>query len=366
MAEAYPPIIHAAMLLAEAGWQVTVITAPIAGKIMTFPTHPRIALHRFRERPTHVMSKADYARYTWEAIWLAHKLRVDVVYASDPLGGGAGVIAARASGARLIYHEHDSPEPGARSITSKLRRTAARQADLVILPNAERGRLAQTDIGFPTERLRIVWNVPRRAEMQAACERPEAPLVLYYHGTLTPARVPRTVVDAVMRFEGRVELHLAGYEVAGTEGYAAELQEWGSRANRQIVRQLGMMGRDEVLAAASQAHVGLALMPATGGDVNMRNMTGASNKAFDYMAAGPVPIVSNLPDWRGMFVAPGHALACDPADVGSVVGAIAQLLEDPQLRERMARRNRAKIAAEWNYDEHFRSVAEEMVSWCRT
>ena len=53
---------------------------------------------------------------------------------------------------------------------------------------------------------------------------------------------------------------------------------------------------------AARAHVGLALMPLNSNDLNMRHMTGASNKPFDYMAAGLALLVSDLPDWRQMFV----------------------------------------------------------------
>ena len=35
-----PPIVNAAILLAEGGWSVTVLTAPLAGKKLAFPTHP--------------------------------------------------------------------------------------------------------------------------------------------------------------------------------------------------------------------------------------------------------------------------------------------------------------------------------------
>lgn len=36
-AAAYPPIIHAAGLMAEAGWRVCVLSAPIAGMDLEFP-----------------------------------------------------------------------------------------------------------------------------------------------------------------------------------------------------------------------------------------------------------------------------------------------------------------------------------------
>ncbi len=109
---AYPPLIHASMLMAEAGWEVTFLSAPIAGDTLALPSHQHVTLHAMGARPSHVMSKRDYAAYAAAAARLALRLRPDVVYASDPLGAGPGLLAARLAGARLVYHEHDSPQPG--------------------------------------------------------------------------------------------------------------------------------------------------------------------------------------------------------------------------------------------------------------
>ena len=111
-AAAYPPIIHAASLMAEAGWRVCVLSAPIAGTGLEFPRHPGIDVRLTATRPSHVMTRAAYAAYAAATARLAIRLRPDVVYASDPLGAGPGLLAARLSGARLVYHEHDTPNPG--------------------------------------------------------------------------------------------------------------------------------------------------------------------------------------------------------------------------------------------------------------
>src|SRR6516164_2825344 len=109
---AYPPLIHASVLMAEAGWEVTFLSAPIDGDELALEPHPRIKIHEVRTRPSHVISKVDYAVYAAAAAQLALRLRPSVVYASDPLGAGPGLLAARLAGAKLVYHEHDSPEPG--------------------------------------------------------------------------------------------------------------------------------------------------------------------------------------------------------------------------------------------------------------
>ena len=106
---AYPPLIHASMLMAEAGWEVTFLSAPIRGNKLALEPHPRIKIHAVRARPSHVMSKSSYAMYAAAAARLALRFLPNVVYASDPLGAGPGFLAARLARAALVYHEHDSP-----------------------------------------------------------------------------------------------------------------------------------------------------------------------------------------------------------------------------------------------------------------
>ena len=56
---AYPPLIHASTLMAEAGWEVTFLSAPIAGNRLAMPSHPRVTVRAVRVRPSHVMQQAQ-------------------------------------------------------------------------------------------------------------------------------------------------------------------------------------------------------------------------------------------------------------------------------------------------------------------
>jgi glycosyltransferase involved in cell wall biosynthesis len=365
-AGAYPPIVNAAVLMAECGWRVTVLTAPIAGNSLAFAKHPRIDVCAIPERSTHVMSKFNYLRYIGRAVWLARSIRPDVVYASDQLGGAAGLVVAKAVGARLIYHEHDSPGPGAAvSGLRRMRTAAARNADIVIFPNEERAQLALTEIGFTSDRLHVIWNMPRKSELPPMINTPDDPMIVYYHGSISPARLPQAAIEAIRRFSASVRLYIAGYEAPGSPGYLDSLRRQMTAGNGQpLMLFLGLLPlHSQLLAAAAQAHVGLALMPPSNDDINMRYMTGASNKIFDYMAAGLATLVSDLPDWRHRFVAPGFARACNPESVESIAGQLAWFRDNPAVRREMGERNRAKIQADWNYDTGFAPVIERLRSW---
>jgi glycosyltransferase involved in cell wall biosynthesis len=362
---AYPPLIHASVLMAEAGWEVTFLSAPIDGNQLVLPSHPRIKIHAVRTRPSHVMSKVSYALYAAAAARLALRLRPNVIYASDPLGAGPGLLAARLVGAALVYHEHDSPSPGGlHSVVARSRGTAARAAQLIVFPNEERARLAQRELRFSDNKLQIVWNVPRRAELVSSVATAEPPLIVYYHGSITPERLPETVALAVKRMGGRVRLRIAGYEAPGACGYVRHLagKDTGVSADAPV-EYLGIVPqRADLLAEAARAHVGLSLMPFNSDDLNINHMAGASNKPFDYMAAGLALLVSNLPDWTRMFVEPGFGLACNPTDADSISSALGWYIDHPKEREAMATRARNKIKAEWNYDAQFRGVLESLES----
>src|SRR5262245_8216311 len=157
---------------------------------------------------------------------------------------------------------------------------------------------------------------------------------------------------------GRVRLRIAGYEAPSARGYVRHIvgSDIGTAAD-SLVEYIGMVpSRADLLMQAARAHVGLALMPRQSSDLNMRCMTGASNKPFDYMAVGLPLLVSNLPDWTRIFVAPGFARAADPTNLDSLTAALEWFVNHPSQREAMAARARAKIESDWNYDTVFAPI----------
>jgi glycosyltransferase involved in cell wall biosynthesis len=308
------------------------------------------------------MGKANYAQYVAAAGWLSARLRPDVVYASDPLGAAPGVFAAQIARATLIYHEHDSPSRDSLPLwLAHMRKTAVKRAHFVVLPNAERGKMLCREINEGASKLRIVWNTPRKDELPPIKIHDDGRLKLYFHGSITPVRLPEHVVEAIRRFKGRVKLRIAGYEAPGAVGYLNHLLALGAGEGcAPLVEYLGQIPtRTELLRAASEADVGLSFMPKRTADPNMRHMVGASNKPFDYMAAGLVLLVSDLPDWSEMFV-PEFGRSCDPDDPNSIAAALNWFLDHSKERGATGARGRAKIASDWNYDTAFAPIIAEL------
>jgi hypothetical protein len=351
------------MLMAEAGWDVTFLSAPIDGNELALEPHPRIEIHEIPPRPSHVISRIDYAVYAAAAARLALRLRPNVVYASDPLGAGPGVLAARLTGAALVYHEHDSPSPGGLNVTLALsRRAAADAAQLIIFPNEARARVAQRELQFSDNKLHVVWNVPRRSEVVPSAATTEQPLVVYYHGSITPERLPESISFAIKRMAGRARLLIAGYEAPGARGYVRHLvgSDRGASVDALIEYRGMVPQRAELLAEAARAHIGLSLMPSNSDDLNINHMAGASNKPFDYMAAKLALLVSNLPDWTRMFVEPGFARAADPTSSDSILAALEWFLNHTHERREMAVRGQRMIESAWNYETVFAPILEAL------
>lgn len=184
----YPPIIHASRLMADAGWEVMILNAPIAGHEMCVPPHPQIAIRQIRERPSHVVRPPDLLRYAAAAARIAVTFRPHVVYASDPMAAGPALGCAKFANSTLVYHEHDTPNPGAMNPRiAWLRAKAVRKAKLIVFPNAGRAQLVRQQLGFRDEQVRIVWNVPARDEI------PERPGELIFRICCTIMEIFRQV-----------------------------------------------------------------------------------------------------------------------------------------------------------------------------
>jgi glycosyltransferase involved in cell wall biosynthesis len=183
-----------------------------------------------------------------------------------------------------------------------------------------------------------------------------------YHGSIVPARLPATVLGALARLPAGGRLRVVGYETPGNEGYVGQLQEAARRVGiGDWIEVLGAIpSRRELFERCRQCDVGLALMPLASSHFNERTMAGASNKPFDYLACGLAVLVSDLPDWRRLYVEPGYGLACDPGDPESIAAALRWFLEHPGETRAMGERGRRRIAAEWNYETQFAPVLRQM------
>jgi glycosyltransferase involved in cell wall biosynthesis len=227
---AYPPLEHSASILAAAGCDVRLVGTGVAGEPLKFQQSDRVRVALMPFEPGGWRQKVHYAQF---ASWVASEARQwqpDWVYVSDPLACPAALALRPLVDARFIYHEHDSPAEDAAAhsafmrVVLRTRRALAARAELCVLPNAERAELFRQQTGRRRDVV-TVWNCPMRGEVGVEREGPAMPLLrVLYHGSIVPARLPRTILPALVSLPEPVSLVVAGYETAGHPGYLDSLR----------------------------------------------------------------------------------------------------------------------------------------------
>jgi glycosyltransferase involved in cell wall biosynthesis len=367
----YPPIVHSACLLADQGFDVRVLGTDALAAHMKFPRHPRVEVRLMPFQSGGWRQKLHYLRFALWVLASAVAWRPTWVYASDPLSCPVAVLMKRLLGLRVIYHEHDSPssEPVERGkggrfmrLIMSMRRALARSADLCVLPSAERARVFAASTGRSD--VLVAWNCPRRAEVVSTSRTQSTrSLRVLYHGSIVPARVPMSVLEAVALTPAAVSLSIIGYETVGHAKYVGELRDLAARLGiADRVRIAGPMSRHELMTQCATCDVGLSLLPIESDDLNERSMVGASNKPFDYLACGLPVLVSELPDWVETYVDAGLGRSCDPRSASSIAASLQWFLDHPAERIAMGERGRDKILRDWNYEVTFAPVVARLQS----
>lgn len=367
----YPPLEHSSTLLANAGWQVLFLGVSVVGvHALRFPPHPNITVRQLSLPPAGWRQKLHFVWFLLWGLGWGLRWRPQWVYASDPLSCPLALILSYL-GVLVIYHEHDSPVVSTQQTDLRVsgwfrsvlrsRAALARRAICCVLPNAQRAQRFAEDMGN-VARTVCVWNCPRREELGPPRPLPVGNTVrIIYHGSLNAVRLPLTVLQALTQLPSVVTLSVVGYETVGHAGYLATLRKQAQVLGLlSRVEFVGPLQRAKVLSYCSQGDVGLAFIPRATTDFNEQCMTGASNKAFEYLACGLALLVSDRPDWQTMFVEPGYGIACDPEDAESIAAALRWFLEHPAAMRAMGERGRQQIAAQWHYERQFAPVLEQL------
>jgi glycosyltransferase involved in cell wall biosynthesis len=364
---AYPPLEHGSQILAKQGWQVLFLgTFTLESNTLTFPSHPNIIERHIPFCAPGWRQKLHYLKFCfWILVWTL-RWRPQWIYASDLWACPIANLLLFLPNIKVIYHEHDSPTHQTQSPSLFLqfclrsRSWLARNAELCILPNQQ--RIEHWNKVVHIQHPFCVWNCPSKEEVVPS----RSPwngedLWILYHGSIVPDRLPISVLHALSMLPKKVKLRIIGYETIGHQSYIQQLQDNAVELGiHERVQILNALPRQELLMWCQQSDIGLAFMPMSSEDLNLKTMTGASNKPFDYLACGLPLVVSNLEDWQEMYVKPGYGLACYPNDPESIAAILRWYLEHPIKMRKMGDLGRQRILQEWNYEMQFELVNSVM------
>jgi glycosyltransferase involved in cell wall biosynthesis len=355
----YPPLIHSSAILAERGWQVLFLGIGGRGTAaLEFPVERGIEVRTLGGVSGGPFGTVKYATFGLRALAAAQQFRADWCYASDALTAPFALALKTLRHMRVLYHEHDTPAlpPGPRHDAILIARDRlARAADVVVAPAAPRLALIPDHHAARF----VVWNCPRKFEAFPDPSRTaDEKFRIAYAGSLSRDRITPEFIDALAQLPEHVELHLFGYETQGHQGYADELAGRartagvGDRFFRHDVIPL----RNELFDRLRHCHLGIATVAAASTDPNLQTLAGASNKAFEYLAAGLPILVNAQPDWRELFVDSGYAVVCEPGNAASIAAAVRSLAGNPERARAMGAAGRQRILEDWNYETQFEPV----------
>jgi glycosyltransferase involved in cell wall biosynthesis len=270
----------------------------------------------------------------------AHAERPDVVHANDIATLIPGWVAARLSGARLVYdtHEYAVGVPYRKAVWAWLASTIERlligRCDGVITVSDGIAERLQDRYGLkqlPT----VVRNVPdlpppgEAPDLREQMGIGDAPLVLH-QGAVADGRGGGNLIRAVAEMDSAHLLFL------GADGAFAD-------GLRELGRGAGLDGRlhfhppvplAELLSYTSQADVGVSLLE----DTCENHRLALPNKLFEYLAANLPVVVSDLPEMRRLVTERGVGWVTNPGDPDDIARVLTEALadrDDAALHERV-------------------------------
>ena len=173
---------------------------------------------------------------------------------------------------------------------------------------------------------------------------PEGPFTIGFLGTLKPWHDVSTLIEAftILRRDkvADARLMIVG---EGPEREALQAQI-ASHGLQDACHFTGALAAAEVPGALAHMHVAVA--PYSGNQAFYFSPL----KIYEYMAAG-LPVVASCVGHLPDVVADGQTgLLCEPDAAASLAERLAQLVEDPALRERLAQTARAQVLADHTWE----------------
>lgn len=277
-------------------------------------------------------------------LWRMVRCRARVIHAHDVNTLPTAWLAARLSGARIIYdaHEISTSREGYASF-----RNLVGFVERLLMPRVQ-GTITTTDSrakffarAYGISRPLVLQNRPRHTVMASSRIRDELGLahdwpIVLYQGGLQQGRGLEHLVRAAAVVTNTYFVLIGGGRLA------TEL--------KQLIEGLGLEERVYIIPTVSLAQLPFYAASADIGvqpieNTCLNHFTTDSNKLFEYLMAGLPVIASSLPEIRRVVQQHGIGLLIGPGDVQALVSALRMMVGDPQMRARM-RRN-ALLAGRW-------------------
>lgn len=316
------------------------------------------------------LTLVDYSTAQVEA---AAASRADVVYQRYALGSYAGLALARRLGVPLVlefngseiwahHHWGSGGQPLERDLAALERRNLTDATLIVVVSKVLRDQLVEQGIdarrvlvnpnGVDVDRLQRVRE-QEPAEWRRRLGRPEAPTVGFI-GTFGLWHGVKLLPELIARVRDRhpdTRWHLVGDGPLRPE-VLAELERRGL-ADRVLAPGLLEHGAATELLAACDAFVSPHVPNPDG-----TPFFGSPTKLFEYMGLGRAIVASDLDQIGEVLEHERSALLAEPGDAAAAAAGVCRLLEDPDLRARLAGAALADAYNEYSWTAHVERILD--------
>jgi len=354
---AYPPICHSSRILADAGWKIRHfgLRSP-ATDALKLPQHSNIDATLFHLSTKRIGRLLNYQQVFAQALVYCLRYKPVAIYASDPFVASTALLLKRATKIPVIYHEHDLPIGPQRATARLSRSRLADEATLRVFPSKRRAQIYKAQTACTRDTLEVA-NCPSLKEIMTADPKFGEPIRLLYHGSIVPARLPITVIEAIALCDEISEFTLIGYETSSGRGHVDRLitraKELGC-ANK--IKYLGVQPRNVILERCRLSTIGISLFDPETLNENEEAMPGASVKVFEYLSQGVVPILNSGLGWEPDYINAGYAVGAAPKDSKALAAAFRQAIA--KRSQRWFSTVRQRLMDDWNYESQFSKVSE--------
>jgi glycosyltransferase involved in cell wall biosynthesis len=289
--------------------------------------------------PVHHLRRGRFdPRILADLIGLVRARGAGILHVHGYAAADFGRLAARATGARLVLHEHfaDPRMPGYQALADRLQRRYTHGA--IAVSGSTRDFLVKQRF-VPPERVRLIWNgapldefapVPRALALalRRALGLSEDALVFGTVGRLSAQKGHVFLLEAAARVLPRHPR--ARLLVVGDGDLGSEL--------RERARALGI--EDRTLFAGHRSDVAELL-----GVLDVFCISslyeGTPLALFEAMAAGKAIVSTAVDGCREVLTEGETGLLVPPADAAALAAALERAISDPGLREALATQARA-------------------------
>jgi glycosyltransferase involved in cell wall biosynthesis len=186
-----------------------------------------------------------------------------------------------------------------------------------------------------------ICNFPLLKELQSEVSYKSRPMHLCYIGSITEARGIKELIGAMETLP--YTLHLCGqFSPLTLRDKLTNLPGWKN------VKEHGYCSREQVKTILETSRVGMVTLYPI-----INYLDAYPVKMFEYMLAGIPVIATDIALWKKILVQAECGIAVDALNVEEIRSAIVQVMENPELSERMGVNGRKAIATSynWNHEE---------------